>query len=120
LRDVGASGFSQPAMEESSMPIKKPSEEEEKWIKEQEIKKRKDEEDLALKKEHWMKCPNCGQDLQGASYPKLEHIKMKKCESCGGVWLDKGELDVIIQVEVESFAEKARDSLWKVTEQEGK
>jgi Zn-finger nucleic acid-binding protein len=102
------------------MPMKKPSEEEEKWIKEQEIQKRKDEEDLALKREHWMKCPNCGHNLEKASYPKFQHLKMKKCESCEGVWLDKGELDVIIQVEVESFAEKARESLGEMTGQKGK
>lgn len=97
------------------MPIRKPSEEEEKWIKEREIEKRKDEEDLALKKNHWMKCPNCGHDLQKASYPKFEHVKMKKCVNCGGVWLEKGELDVIVQVEIESFAEKARESLSEIT-----
>jgi Zn-finger nucleic acid-binding protein len=99
------------------MSIKKPSEEEEKWIKEQEIRKRKDDEDLALKKEHWMKCPNCGHDLQKATYPKFDHLKMRRCESCEGVWLEKGELEVIVQVEIDSFAEKARESFWDRSEE---
>ncbi len=102
------------------MPMRKPSEEEEKWIKQQEIQKRKDKEDLALKKEHWMKCPNCGHDLEKASYPKFEYLKMKKCENCGGVWLDKGELDVVIQVEIKTFAEAARELFWEAGQEKKK
>ncbi len=107
-------------MGDNYMPMRKPSEEEEKWIKKQEIDKRKEKEDLTLKREHWMKCPNCGYDLHKAAYPKFEYLKMKKCENCGEVCLDRGELEVIIQVEIKSFAEGARELFWEMQEKQKK
>jgi len=46
-----------------------------------------------LKKLHHMKCPKCGMDLQTLSRGPVE---IDTCFSCGGVWLDAGELEQII------------------------
>jgi Zn-finger nucleic acid-binding protein len=39
-----------------------------------------------------MKCPSCGGAMQADSEPD---IKIEKCESCSGIFLEKGELDVL-------------------------
>jgi uncharacterized protein len=40
-----------------------------------------------------MKCPNCDQLLQ---ITERQNVEIDYCPSCRGVWLDKGELDKII------------------------
>ncbi len=80
-------------------------EQEEKYFAEQEQKKRREfrkklneeKERLKeenLKKEHWMKCPKCGNDLEEVSY---EDIMIDKCKSCNGIWLDSGELELLLE-----------------------
>lgn len=41
---------------------------------------------------HYNKCPKCGADLV-----EREHsgVKIDQCPECGGMWLDKGELEII-------------------------
>ena len=41
-----------------------------------------------------MKCPNCNETLL---MTERNHIEMDYCPSCRGVWLDKGELDKMIE-----------------------
>ncbi|HET9598256.1 MAG TPA: zf-TFIIB domain-containing protein [Anaeromyxobacteraceae bacterium] len=45
-----------------------------------------------LKELHWMHCPKCGMQMQEIRYGNLD---VDACFSCGGVFLDKGEMDVI-------------------------
>jgi uncharacterized protein len=52
------------------------------------------EQQAALKKLHYMHCPKCGMDMQEIRYGKLD---VDVCFACGGVFLDKGEIDVIAQ-----------------------
>ncbi len=40
-----------------------------------------------------MKCPNCDQLLL---ITERHHVEIDYCPSCRGVWLDKGELDKLI------------------------
>jgi excinuclease UvrABC ATPase subunit len=47
------------------------------------------ERDRAL---HLMKCPKCGMQLQEIAFGD---VRVDKCFSCDGLWLDKGELDLI-------------------------
>jgi hypothetical protein len=47
------------------------------------------ERDRAL---HFMKCPKCGMQLEEIAFAD---IRVDKCFSCDGLWLDKGELDLI-------------------------
>jgi uncharacterized protein with PIN domain len=44
--------------------------------------------------EHWMKCPKCGGDLTEVT---LENVMVDQCASCGGVYFDKGELEILIE-----------------------
>jgi hypothetical protein len=51
------------------------------------------ERDRAL---HFMKCPKCGMQLEEIAFGD---VLIDKCFSCDGLWLDKGELDLIRQKE---------------------
>jgi len=87
--------------------MKKPSEKEEEYFarKEFERKKKTEEEKqqkLAeaekrkLRDLHHMRCPKCGMGLVEVDY---RNIKIDKCSSCDGVWLDAGELEAVSQLE---------------------
>lgn len=41
---------------------------------------------------HFMKCPKCGMQLEEIS---LGGVRIDKCFSCQGLWLDAGELEAI-------------------------
>ena len=41
-----------------------------------------------------MKCPNCNETLL---MTERNNIEIDYCPSCRGVWLDKGELDKMLQ-----------------------
>jgi hypothetical protein len=45
---------------------------------------------------HFMKCPKCGAQLEEIAFGD---VRIDKCFSCDGLWLDKGELDLIRQKE---------------------
>ena len=42
-----------------------------------------------------MKCPKCGMGLLEVDY---NNIKVDKCSSCDGIWLDAGELEAVSQL----------------------
>jgi hypothetical protein len=78
-----------------------PSEQEDQWFKDQELKARRErEQDVAVataeqerearRKAHYMKCPKCGGDLAEQAY---EDVRIDVCTDCKGVWLDAGELE---------------------------
>ena len=48
---------------------------------------------------HYNKCPKCGCDLH-----EREHhaVKIDECNECGGMWLDKGELEMIEAIDRKS------------------
>jgi len=41
-------------------------------------------------------CPKCGETMEVQTYSYDSGIKMDKCNSCGGVWLDDGEIKSVI------------------------
>jgi hypothetical protein len=45
---------------------------------------------------HFMKCPKCGMQLEEIAFGG---VRVDKCSSCEGIWLDKGELEVVRQKE---------------------
>ena len=49
-----------------------------------------------LKQLHWMRCPKCGLELHEVKY---QQIDADVCFACGGVFLDKGELEQIARPE---------------------
>lgn len=88
------------------MPIK-PSEKEEEYFARQmfETKQKVEQEkqqNLAeaerqkAKELHFMKCPKCGMNLVEIDY---KSIRVDRCSSCEGIWLDTGELARIVKLE---------------------
>jgi hypothetical protein len=45
---------------------------------------------------HHMRCPKCGLELQEVAY---RGVKADLCFACGGVFLDRGEIDLIASPE---------------------
>ena len=43
-----------------------------------------------------MRCPKCGMELNQIEY---KGIKVDKCFSCDGVWLDAGEMEAVAKLE---------------------
>ncbi len=64
-----------------------------KKLREKLDKQRQDMRDENLKQAHWMKCPKCGHELSEKSY---QDVAIDQCESCKGVWLDQGELELLL------------------------
>lgn len=88
------------------MPVK-PSEKEEEYFARMEFERRKKieeekrikmeaEEKEKLKELHYMRCPKCGMNLIEIDY---KNIKVDKCSSCQGIWLDAGELESVSNLE---------------------
>lgn len=44
---------------------------------------------------HWMRCPKCGAQLHEKEQAS---VKLDVCERCGGLFLDKGELELVIRM----------------------
>lgn len=41
---------------------------------------------------HWMRCPKCGEALTETAF---QDQRVDRCDACGGVWLDAGELEAL-------------------------
>ena len=88
------------------MPVKPSANEEEYFARQEAERKRKVAEErqaamIAEEREsaralHFMKCPKCGMQLEEMAFGD---VRVDKCFSCEGLWLDKGELEVIRQKE---------------------
>lgn len=83
---------------------KKPHLSEEQYIMQQELERRKkwaaekaakmaQEEKTRRKELHWMKCPKCGMDLREI---EMSGLKVDECDSCGGLFLDHGEIHQLL------------------------
>lgn len=53
------------------------------------------EREKTRQSEQQNKCPRCCVDLKEREY---HHVKIDECPQCGGIWLDKGELEMLEQV----------------------
>ena len=84
------------------MPVKPSSNEEEYFARQEVERRRKSAEErqtrlLADEREqaralHFMKCPKCGMELEEIA---CGEVRLDKCFGCEGIWLDKGELEII-------------------------
>lgn len=45
---------------------------------------------------HYMRCPKCGGQLAEIEH---HHMKIDRCPDCGGIWLDKGEMEMLEHVD---------------------
>jgi uncharacterized protein len=62
----------------------------------QEMRKKLDaDRKKAERSSHRNKCPRCGGDL---TEQHAEQVKIDECSDCGGIWLDKGELEQLQRV----------------------
>ena len=62
----------------------------------------------AERKAHYNKCPRCGIDMTERVH---HHVKVDVCTTCGGTWLDKGELEMLTHVERSSVSRFIGDML---------
>ena len=53
-----------------------------------------------------MKCPTCNVDLQ---MTERQNVEIDYCPQCRGVWLDRGELDKIIEKSTASSSAPERN-----------
>ncbi len=53
---------------------------------------RKAAADRAAHGPHWMTCPKCAGKLAEVDF---HGVKIERCAGCGGVFLDKGELELL-------------------------
>ena len=62
----------------------------------------------AERKSHHMKCPKCGADLEEIEF---HHMKVDRCPSCRGMWLDAAEAELLAQVHDDKAGHFLRDLL---------
>jgi uncharacterized protein len=67
-----------------------------------------EERRTAERKSHYNKCPRCGADLKEREF---HHMKIDECPECHGVWLDKGEMDMLTHVDRSSVSRFIGDLL---------
>ena len=46
------------------------------------------------RKNHYMKCPKCGADLNTVDY---HGVQVDRCPECDGVWFDAGEVESLVK-----------------------
>ena len=49
---------------------------------------------------HHMRCPKCGGQLDEVAF---HHMKIDRCADCGGIWLDKGEMEMLEHIDQSSI-----------------
>lgn len=54
------------------------------------------ERSQAERESHYMRCPKCGGQLEEIDH---HHMKIDRCRDCGGIWLDKGEMEMLEHVD---------------------
>ncbi len=84
------------------MPVKPTTQEETFFARQEQERRRKAAEEAALRlgqqareaqrQLHWMRCPKCGSELAEVGYREQ---RVDRCEACGGIWLDAGELEAL-------------------------
>jgi hypothetical protein len=73
---------------------------------------RLDEERLRQERiSHYNKCPKCGCDLEERNH---NGVKIDQCSECSGMWLDKGELELIEEMDRHAPGYNFVQSLFKL------
>ncbi len=50
-----------------------------------------------------IKCPRCGSNMNEIF---IEHVKVDRCTGCGGIFLDKGELEILMLSKAGRFVKR--------------
>ena len=69
----------------------------------------KAEQEAAERRSHHMKCPKCGADLQTESF---HGIQIDRCPECHGIWLDDGEMALLMKNEDPGVLGRVMGDLW--------
>jgi hypothetical protein len=88
-----------------SEEIQKPSSREDEYFAREDIENKRrmakqhaekmaSDERARLKALHFMHCPKCGMELRSLDQGK---VQVEACFNCHGVWLDKGELEQLME-----------------------
>jgi hypothetical protein len=65
-------------------------------VRRQELdRERVDRESEVGDESYWLVCPKCGGTLEEAD---AGDVKLDRCENCGGLYLDQGEVDMLLSV----------------------
>lgn len=80
-------------------------------LREEHRKKLEQAERQKRKEQYWMHCPKCGDDLETT---QLGGVEVDVCPDCGGLFLDAGELDKILEEKTRGPFAKALGSLRSV------
>lgn len=82
-------------------------------LREEHRRRQEAEEREKLKALHWMHCPKCGAEM---STTNMHGVEVEICPNCGGVYLDAGELDKVLEEKTRGGFSAALASLrrwWK-------
>jgi hypothetical protein len=58
-------------------------------------RERIDRESEAGDEPYWMVCPKCGDSIEEI---ESEDVKLDRCENCGGIYLDRGEVEMLLSL----------------------
>ena len=61
------------------------------------------------RKSHYMKCPKCGATLQTTD---LYGVQLDRCPECHGIWLDNGEMEILMKHEDPGMLRRVMSDLW--------
>lgn len=98
------------------MSTEKPSKNEEEYFAREEaarlrrLRAQEEAERIARERQsHHMRCPRCGATLHTES---LHEIQVDRCPECHGVWLDHGELEMLMQHDDPGALRRVMSDLW--------
>jgi hypothetical protein len=65
-------------------------------VRRQELdRERLDRESETGDESYWLVCPKCGDNLEEV---ETEDVKLERCETCGGIYLDRGEVEMLLSL----------------------
>ena len=101
------------------MPLDKPSNPEDEYFAKEQLEKleklrkkldaeRKQKEADQRRAAHWMRCPKCGGEM--VEKP-LRDVMVDICTDCEGIFFDKGELDLLVDVRDSTILKRIAQAL---------
>lgn len=63
----------------------------------------------AERKSHYMKCPKDGSDLHSEAF---HGVQIDRCDECHGIWLDGGEIELLMKSDDTGMLGRAMGDLW--------
>jgi acetyl-CoA carboxylase beta subunit len=61
------------------------------------------------RRSHYMKCPKCGATLHAEEF---HSVQLDRCPDCHGVWLDAGEMELLLKHEDPGMLRRVMGDLW--------